>query len=103
MQQLLNKRYGFNVNAIHRVENGVGGETYTIETDQGAYILKQVADNSMNHPQNEPLLVETLAAAGIPVARFVPTLDGEVIWADERGQMYHLQHRTGCFGNQPAF
>lgn len=93
MQQLLKKHYGFNVNTIHQVENGVGGETYTIDTDQGVYILKRVADNGMNHPQNEPLLVETLVAAGIPVARFVPTLDGEVIWTDDRGQMYHLQQR----------
>lgn len=86
----LRQEYGWTDAVPRRIPTGVGGDTYIIETAQGHFILKQMEDNGMNHPEAEPALCGFLLSRGIPVSEFVPTLDGRLVWWD--GERFcHLQ------------
>ncbi|MCK5738965.1 aminoglycoside phosphotransferase family protein, partial [bacterium] len=84
-------KYGFNVLKIKRIDTGAGSNVYYVQTNKGQYIFKNITKNDMNFPQNEPMLLHELSKNGIPVARLIKTIDGEYVWNDEHGEVYHMQ------------
>lgn len=75
---------------IIKIKSGVGSTCHHILTDKGEFILKNIEDNGMNNPYNEPKLHEILDNEDIPVAKFYLTKEGQYVVKHEEG-IYHLQ------------
>lgn len=91
MNNLIKKKYGFEVTEIRNIDTGAGSNVYYIKTNKGQYIFKNITINNMNTPHNEPMILDALSEHGIPVARLIKTVDNEYVWKDERGEVYHMQ------------
>ncbi len=91
MNNLIKKKYGFEVTQIRNIDTGAGSNVYYIKTNRGQYIFKNITISNTNTPQNEPMILDALSEYGIPVARLIKTVDNEYVWKDERGEVYHMQ------------
>ncbi len=88
---LLKSKYDIGeIKEITRVTAGASSECYYIATHDSEFIFKDIEVNFMNNPEQEPLISKVLSEAGIPVATFYQTRDGEYIWS-ESGRVFHLQ------------
>ncbi|MDF2936784.1 MAG: aminoglycoside phosphotransferase [Paenibacillaceae bacterium] len=93
MKALLNQWYDIgHIRSIMPLPGGYGGSVYSVVSDNGEFILKDIDQNGMNHPENEGRILETLRLAGLPVARICPTKEGEPV-VRQGGHVYHLQTR----------
>lgn len=81
------------VRSISRVSGGYGSHVYHVQTASGAYILRDIENNGMNHPENEAMIVETLRGDGIPSPEILPTKDGQFL-VFEGDHVYQLRRYT---------
>jgi Ser/Thr protein kinase RdoA (MazF antagonist) len=79
-----------NLKSIFCISSGFGSYSYYILSDKGEYILKDIEQNSMNHPENEALILSELRNNGIPVSEIYPTKSGDYVLKLEN-KVYHLQ------------
>lgn len=91
MKALLEQWYDIgHIQSILPLSGGFGGTTYTVLSDAGRFILKDIEQNGMNHPENEAGILDALRLADIPVSRIFPTKEGETVM--QQGEhVYHLQ------------
>lgn len=76
---------------VQRMSTGVGGDTFRIGSDHGAYVFKIVKADEINHPEQETALCRYLCDHGIPASEFVADVSGCLLprWHD--GRVCHLQ------------
>ena len=79
-----------NVKSIFQISSGFGSQAYYILSDIGEYILKDIEQNSMNHPENEALILTELKNNDIPVSEIYPSKSGDYVLKSEN-KLYHLQ------------
>lgn len=92
ISKLIDENYSIgSISNIDKITNGMSSICYHILTDKGEFILKNVEDNGMNNPDNEPKIHEILANENIPVSKFYLTKQGKYILNDG-GNIYHLKN-----------
>jgi len=76
IRQILQERYS--IGTIDYISRLAGGDNtcYFVQTPEDELVLKEIALNGMNHPEEEPVVAGQLARDGIPVPRYFPTVDG---------------------------
>lgn len=79
-----------NVKSIFRISSGYGSIAYYVFTDKGEYILKDIEQSPMNHPENEAMILSELKNSGIPVSEICPAKSGDYVLKLE-SKTYHLQ------------
>ena len=89
MEHLIETHYGLRVQGLARVNEGVGGDVYTVETHTGRFVLKGTRHGD-ERACNEPRLVAFAARQGIPVQECLPTKDGEDFF-HRGGKQYNLR------------
>ena len=104
MEKLIEKHYGLRVRSLARVSQGVGGDVYFVDTDQGRFVLKGVERGDI-YAKNEPRIAAFLARRDIPVAEYLPTRGGAFFFSG--GRRYHLQRfvegTVYSYGEAPAW
>lgn len=86
------KLYDIEIASMEISENGAGGLTYIVKTDNQKFVVKYPTDNEMNNPDVEIRVCDKLLEKGIPACRFVPNKQGNMISTDENGRRFTLQH-----------
>ena len=91
IEALLERHYAVgSVKRVERITGGYGSLVYLIRADSGAFILRHIDDNGMNHPENEAAVVETVRQDGIPTPEIIQGVDGRYLITDG-GQTYQLR------------
>lgn len=69
----------------------MGGSSFLVKAGEEKFVVKQVEENSMNHPENEILLCRYLEAREIRTCTFVPNKQGQYLSKDEAGNKYQVK------------
>lgn len=88
-KQLVNEQYGLKATNLYRLQMGVGGLTYLVETNSEKYVLKGVSSGDC-YVRNEPEIAIFLKKNGLPVAEYVLTKDNQYLWKYD-SNVYHMQ------------
>lgn len=75
---------------IIQMKNGVASSCYHVLTNKGEFVLKNIEKNFMNYSYNEFNIHGILESENIPVSKFYPTRNGELI-LNHNDKTYHLQ------------
>lgn len=78
------------IERLIRLSSGLGSNSYFVSAEKGEFILKDIEQNGMNHPENEALILNVLHNAAIPVSTICPTRAGDSVLRLE-SKVYHLQ------------
>jgi Ser/Thr protein kinase RdoA (MazF antagonist) len=80
IEALLVRHYAVGgVKSVERLTGGYGSLVYLIQADSGAFILRNIDDNGMNHPENEAAAVEKVRQDGIPTPEIIQGVDGRYL------------------------
>lgn len=86
------KLYDIDIDTMEPFENGAGGLTYLVISDDKKFVVKYPSDNEMNNPDVEIRVCEKLLDKGNPACRFIPNKQGKMISTDENGRRFTVQH-----------
>lgn len=81
--------YGISPKKIVKSDIGAGSDTFFVFADE-RYVLKFPSVSEMNNPRQEPDICNFLFDKGLPVSKFLPTLEGEFV-GNIDGRTFHLQ------------
>ena len=81
MEQLIYRHYGWMPENCTRMNAGVGGAVYLVESVGEKYILKLCRMD--DYVVNEPDVAAHLRREGIPAPEYLPTLSSEYFWKHE--------------------
>lgn len=91
LKNRITRLYGMEIDSVDVSDYGAGSITYFVKSKGQTYVVKYPSENSMNHPEDEPILCAFLLKQGIPVCEFIPNLQGNMISRDESGRLFHVQ------------
>ena len=91
IRTFLQEVYHLNAYRIARMTTGVGGDTFRVNTGDGAFVFKIVRADSINHPEREAGLCDFLLHRGLPVSQFCATTGGQLTASWPDGRTCHLQ------------
>lgn len=90
IEQILSQEYGLEMKKICPMTTGVGGKTFSLDTQKGKYLCKIADSNAMNHPKEEPDICTFLRERKIPATSFLRTRKGELTTV-YKGNVLHVQ------------
>ena len=91
ISSLLLQEYNLDVENVHQMTTGVGGDTFLVEALQGKFIYKIADANEMNHPETEPEICNYLFEKGIEVSAFLKNTSGNFMIRYSDNRVSHLQ------------
>ena len=100
-EKLLNAQYGLHLRNMRKSAVGAGSDTWFLDCQEGAFVLKFPAASSINHPEAEPALCAFLRDRGIPACDFLKNTQGEYLSRAEDGRIFTVQRRLP--GTTPAW
>ena len=72
----LEEHYALATVHVQRMSTGVGGDTFRIGSDHGAFVFKIVKADETNHPEQATALCRYLCDHGIPSSEFIADVSG---------------------------
>lgn len=99
-EKLLNAQYGLHLRNMRKSAVGAGSDTWFLDCQEGAFVLKFPAASSINHPEAEPALCAFLRDRGIPACDFLKNTQGEYLSRAADGRIFTVQRRWP--GTTPA-
>lgn len=89
-KSIIEQYYDLKVVAISSLANHLDANIFLVETTTGKFVLKELTDHFLNHPENEGELVEYLANQGIKVSKLLKNNKNEhITYYNEK--KFHLQ------------
>lgn len=92
-EKLLNAQYGLHLRNMRKSAVGAGSDTWFLDCQEGAFVLKFPAASSINHPEAEPALCAFLRDRGIPACDFLKNTQGEYLSRAADGCICTVQRR----------
>lgn len=88
---IIKNNYGISeIFEFNQMTNGIGSNSFYLNTEKGMYIFKDIEKNHMNYPENEGYILEELNKYNICVPKLVKTNTDEYI-INKEDKIYHLQ------------
>lgn len=89
---IIKENYNINdIIDIKQMNNGIGSNSFYINSDKGEFIFKDIEENHMNYPENEGYILEELSKYNIPVSKLVKTNENNYL-LNLDNKKYHLQN-----------
>jgi len=79
-----------NVKNIFHIKGGYGSQVYYVSSGSGEYIFKEQVNDSINHPENESVILDILSENDIPVSKICCSKNGNHVFQIGNNS-YHLQ------------
>jgi Ser/Thr protein kinase RdoA (MazF antagonist) len=103
IKQLVEEYYNIgSISGISCLTGGYGSSVYQIEAETGVFILRNIENNGMNHPENEAAVVSAVHNAGIPTAEIIATRDGCYLAVEGDGTYQLRRYVPGVVFNPNA-